>query len=175
MRKLTANKVMHVTTLSNCDSAEIENLLTAAFGTDRRGRTAYLLRAGLIAIPALSFGILNEAKLVGSIQCWPVMLSPSADPLILVGPVAVSPEFQNQGIGRALMKATLDAAALRGNVPMVMIGDPEYYERFGFTAGAAAGWTLPGPWDPQRLLVRNIHKVPLPTSGMIGPDITCAL
>jgi predicted N-acetyltransferase YhbS len=161
--------------LSNCDTAEIEYLLDAAFGTDRRQRTAYKLRTGVDFIPALSFGLINDDTLVGSIQCWSVTLREHSFPLILVGPVAVSQTHQNQGLGSMMMHAMLDAAAIDSEPPMVMIGDPEYYERFGFFAGAGAGWQLPGPWEPRRLLIRNVNDVLLPQSGMIEPDLTYAL
>jgi predicted N-acetyltransferase YhbS len=49
----------------------------------------------------------------------------------------------------------------------VLIGDPEYYGRFGFTAEATAGWEVPGPVERRRLLARTAH--PLPRHGMLGP------
>ena len=168
-------KEMELLPLSLCDAAAIEHLLDAAFGADRRQRTAYKLRDGVDFVPALSFGLHDGTALVGSIQCWPVMLKEHNFPLILVGPVAVSPMYQNQGIGHKLMHAALDAAVVRGDAPMVMIGDPEYYERFGFFAGAGNGWTLPGPWEPRRLLVRNMKDTILPESGIIAPDFAFAL
>ncbi len=166
---------MTLVALSDCDGAAIEYLLDAAFGADRRQRTAYKLRQGVDFMPALSFGLIENKALVGSIQCWPVTLREHHFPLILVGPVAVSPTHQNQGLGAILMHAMLDAAAVRGDPVMVMIGDPEYYERFGFFAGAGEGWQLPGPWEARRLLVRNIKGKPLPESGMVGPDLAYAL
>jgi predicted N-acetyltransferase YhbS len=114
----------------------------------------------------LSFAAVASDALVGSIQCWPVAVG--AQDLILVGPVAVDPSCQNQGIGRRLMKAML-AAAVPDDAPMVMIGDPEYYGRFGFDATATSGWILPGPWEPRRLLLRNPAQLPLPEKGMLGP------
>ncbi len=164
--------------LSDCDSAAIEKLLDAAFGADRKQRTAYMVRKGVDPLPTLSFGLVEESNLVGCIQCWPVAISGlqgPAFPLILVGPVAVSPTHQNKGLGHILMHRTLDAAALHGNPVMVMIGDPEYYERFGFFAGPGKGWQLPGPWEPRRLLVRNRYGAILPSHGVIGPDISYAL
>ena len=60
-------------------------------------------------------------------------------PLVLVGPVAVDPERQQGGIGRALVAASLAAADARGDA-LMLIGDPEYYGRFfGFSAEATAG------------------------------------
>jgi predicted N-acetyltransferase YhbS len=143
----------------------IELLLDAAFGQDRHGRTAYRLREGSSTIDPLSFAITDETTLIASIQCWPVRIGTCK--LVLVGPVAVDPNRQNEGHGRRLMHAMLDVAAKMGDPPLVMIGDPEYYERFGFTADATARWTLPGPWEPRRLLARNVAEHRIPIKGML--------
>ncbi len=156
--------------LGGCDPQAVEHLLDAAFGVDRHGRTAYKLRAGMAFTSHLSFGLIEETDLIGSIQCWPVSLTNDhgSTPLLLVGPVAVSPDRQNMGLGHRLMNAML-AASLPSDPPMVMIGDPEYYERFGFYAQATQGWDLPGPWERRRLLLRNAHHAPLPAIGNLGP------
>lgn len=159
--------------LASVRADDVEKLLDDAFGADRHERTAYLLRQGMPVIDHLSFALLDNGQPVGSIQCWPVAVSNS--PLILVGPVAVSPEHQNQGLGHKLMYASL--AALTGDdAPMVMIGDPEYYGRFGFIADETSGWTLPGPWEPRRLLLRNPQGLVVPERGTVGPrTINCGL
>ena len=154
--------------LSSLKAADVEELLDDAFGVDRHQRTAYLLRHGVAAIDHLSFGIVDNGNLVGSIQCWPIEVA--STPLILVGPVAVSHVRQNQGIGHQLMQATLGAIR-PDDPPMVMIGDPEYYGRFGFIADDTRGWTLPGPWERHRLLARNPDMVALPRTGMIAPRL----
>jgi predicted N-acetyltransferase YhbS len=89
----------------------------------------------------------------------------------MVGPVAVYPDFQREGIGRAMMAALLKEIQPDDPLPLVMIGDPEYYERFfGFTAEGTGGWTLPGPWEPSRLLMRaGPAGKPLPKTGTLGP------
>ena len=149
--------------LSHADPAAIETLLDAAFGTDRHTRTAYRIRAGTMAIPALSFAAFDKGKLVGTLQSWPISIGVA--PLTLVGPVAVAPDVQRGGIGRILMTALMDAA---GETPMAMIGDPEYYGRFfGFTADATGGWDVPGPVERHRLLARNTNR--LPKNGALGP------
>ena len=157
---------MHPTALSNLADGVVDALLDDAFGADRHQRTAYLLRKGMGAIDHLSLGILDGAELVGSIQCWPVRVR--SDALILVGPVAVASHRQNAGIGTQLMQLMLGAMQ-PDEAPMVMIGDPEYYGRFGFTAERTSGWTLPGPWEPHRLLLRNPAMVALPEHGALGP------
>ena len=68
------------------------------------------------------------------------------------------------------MMACIAAISPEAPLPQVMIGDPEYYGRFwGFTAEPTAGWSLPGPWDPRRLLVRCDNPAALPEEGMLGP------
>ncbi|MEP7349246.1 MAG: N-acetyltransferase [Sphingorhabdus sp.] len=158
--------------LAGCAPHHVEDLLDAAFGSDRRQRTAYRLREGMAAVDHLSFGIVEGNALTGSIQCWPVSLVNGNDgvPLILVGPVAVSPERQNMGLGHQLMNAML-AATAPADAPMLMIGDPEYYGRFGFVADETSGWKLPGPWEPRRLLLRNPQALDLPQTGIVGPRV----
>lgn len=157
---------MHISPLSGISADALNALLDDAFGTDRHARTAYMLRKGMAAIDHLSFGILNDGELLASIQCWPVRVG-KAD-LILVGPVAVASHRQNTGLGKRLMQLMLNAATPQ-DAPLVMIGDPEYYGRFGFSSNETSGWTLPGPWEPRRLLLRNSHMVTLPKHGMLGP------
>lgn len=154
---------LHIAPLSQTAPEAVESLLDMAFGADRRSRTAYRIREGMTAIPALSFAAFDSGRLVGSLQSWPVALD--AVPMILVGPVAVAPEVQRGGIGQALMHALL---AIDMRDPMVMIGDPEYYGRFfGFAADATQGWAVPGPVERHRLLAR--FAGPLPVVGTLGP------
>lgn len=160
--------------MSNIEPQAVEDLLDAAFGSDRFGRTAYRIREGVDAVPALSFALVEDGALVGTIQCWPVALrAADADdvPLVMVGPVAIRPDVQRGGHGRALMKQMLGAAETEADGALMMIGDPEYYGRFfGFTADATGEWDLPGPFEKRRLLARAVNGHRLPTdAGMIGP------
>ncbi len=143
---------------ADAEPSQVEALLDAAFGADRRQRTAYKLREGLTPLPALSFAAFDEGQPVGILQSWPIALDHR--PLVLVGPVAVLPDLQQGGIGRAMMSALIAAA---GEQPMAMIGDPEYYGRFfGFTADATAEWQLPGPVERRRLLAKHAGHLARP-------------
>ena len=163
--------------LDSVDSALVEALLDRAFEPTRARRTAYKVREGTDWLPALSFAALDsDERLAGTIQCWPVALTEPEEaggkrhPLIMVGPVAVLPEQQGSGFGQALVTATLAALSPEAPLPQVMVGDPDYYERFfGFSAAHTGGWLLPGPWDPARLLCRSDRPQVLPTRGMLGP------
>ncbi len=156
-------------------SAAIESLLDRAFGPDRHERTAYRLRAGTAPLAELSFALIEDGGLLGTIQCWPVRFlgdDGGEVPLVLVGPVAVAPERQQEGLGRRLTTAALAAADSRG-LDLMLIGDPEYYGRFfGFSAAATAGWRLPGLVERHRLLARGAG-VPR-GAGEIAPRVTPA-
>ena len=158
--------------LDAVDPALVEALLDRAFEPERHQRTAYKVRAGADWLPGLSFAALDDAEmLVGTIQCWPVGLTDPAGrahPMIMVGPVAVLPEHQSQGYGKALMTASLAALDPRAPLPQVMIGDPEYYGRWGFTNAPTLGWSLPGPYEKHRLLVRCDNPAVLPREGTLG-------
>nr|WP_221239314.1 N-acetyltransferase [Sphingomonas xinjiangensis] len=150
-------------------------MLDRAFGPNRHRRTAYQVRRGTTTISQLSFAAISDAgQLLGTIQCWPVVLcrDDGGDvPMIMVGPVAVDPELQRAGLGRALMQHMLDAAptsGVPGSGALMLIGDPEYYTRFfGFSAERTAGWRLPGPYEQRRLLARG-SAVP-DSAGIIAP------
>ncbi len=160
--------------LDSVAPALVDDLLDRAFEPERKARTAYKVREGTEWLAGLSFAAIDSAEqLVGSIQCWPVALTDPAGkrhPLIMFGPVAVLPEAQGSGVGQALMRASLGALDPRAPLPQVMIGDPEYYGRFwGFSAEPTSGWTLPGPWEPHRLLARCDNPAVLPSEGELGP------
>ncbi|HTN13963.1 MAG TPA: N-acetyltransferase [Devosia sp.] len=160
--------------LDAVDPALIEELLDRAFGPDRHGRTAYKVREGMDWLPGLSFAALDsEGHLVGTIQTWPVALTDTggrAHPMLMVGPVAVVPERQGEGFGQALMVAMLGALDDRAPLPQVLIGDADYYGRFfGFSAAPTGGWSAPGPFERDRLLVRAANPAVLPREGKLGP------
>ncbi|MBW8783584.1 MAG: N-acetyltransferase [Novosphingobium sp.] len=160
--------------LDAVDPALVEDLLDRAFEPERHQRTAYKVREGTDWLPGLSFAALDAHEhLVGTIQCWPVALTDPAGrahPMIMVGPVAVLPEDQGLGYGKALMAASLAALDPRAPLTQVMIGDPEYYGRFwGFSNAHTGGWRLPGPWEPRRLLARCDNAAVLPKEGSLGP------
>ncbi len=173
--------------LEAVDPAMIEAVLDRAFGDDRHVRTAYRIRAGMDWLPGLSLAALDEHDmLVGTIQCWPIALQTKQGPvpLVMVGPVAVVPERQGEGFGVGLMSAMIaeDARLAKGGgqtsgsaavgqtgLPQVLIGDVDYYGRWGFSAALTSGWRCPGPYEPHRLLARGAGLVAMPGEGILGP------
>ena len=170
---MKGNALAELVPLDRIAPEAVEALLDRAFGTDRRTRTAYRVRTGTGALPALSFAALaHDGTLAGTIQCWPVALAcndGTRTPLVMVGPVAVEPHLQQLGVGRMLMAHMIEAAERGDFPPLMLVGDPEYYGRFfGFTAEHTGGWRLPGPFEQHRLLARGTAP---DCAGMLEPRV----
>lgn len=164
--------MLEIKPIAAADPNAVEAVLDAAFGQDRHERTAYRLRAGVEAIPALSFAAFADGQLVGTLQSWPVRLEGDggSERLTMVGPVAVLPERQRHGIGLALMNRMLEAAEATDEDALMLIGDADYYGRlFGFSAEHTADWSVPGPVERDRLLARLTGKRLHGRAGMLGP------
>ena len=96
------------------DAALIDPLLDRTFGPERKAKTVYRLRRGLAPIAALSFiAIDGHGQGLASLRFWPIRIEAQRDVVttaILLGPLAVEPDLQGQGLGRALIEAVADAA-----------------------------------------------------------------
>lgn len=152
-----------ITTATAHDAPAIDCLLDACFGPARRSRTAYRLRDGVEPLPDLSL-VFRDDGIAASIQLWPVALHEPrgrVHALTLLGPLAVSLARRCEGLGKALLTEALVRADAAGTGPIVLIGDAPYYGAFGFDAVTTQRWTLPGPVDRARLLVRGGAHLPV--------------
>jgi putative acetyltransferase len=84
---------------------------------------------------ALTISLVAEVggKVAGHIAFSPVTISDGSRDWYGIGPISVLPEFQRQGIGKSLMQEGLSLLKASGAKGCVLVGDPQYYERFGFT------------------------------------------
>jgi len=95
------------------------------------------------AIPELSFTAITDREVVGHVTASRATVA--AEPVVAVGPIGVLPRQQGIGIGSALMDALL-AAADAADVPLiVLLGAPQYYNRFGFRPAKDFGVISPEP------------------------------
>ena len=96
---------------------------------------AHILRTHADFLPALDFVAYNNGILAGNImytRAKVVSGDGTEHPMVLFGPLSVLPQYQNQGVGSALVRHSLDAARLQGYKAVFLYGDPKYYCRFGF-------------------------------------------
>ncbi|MGB5099235.1 MAG: N-acetyltransferase [Methanothrix sp.] len=87
-------------------------------------RDAKVLTVSLVAVAG--------EKVVGHIAFSPVTISDGSPGWYGLGPISVLPELQKQGIGKSLMREGLYSLKSLGAKGCVLVGDPVYYERFGF-------------------------------------------
>ena len=120
------------------DDAAIRAVNLAAFETDTEARLVDLLR--VTASPVISLVAEVAGDVVGHIMFSPVVVDGCGDLLLLgLAPMAVSPAYQRQGIGSALVRAGLDACRTLGACAVVVLGHPAYYPRFGFRPASELG------------------------------------
>ncbi|MBM3546843.1 MAG: N-acetyltransferase [Alphaproteobacteria bacterium] len=134
----------------------IERLLDQAFGPARWHKTCQRLRDGQDPDRDLSLVALEGGELVGTVRLWPVRLGLARRGLML-GPLAVDGSRQSEGIGATLMKAALTRVEEAGEPSVFLVGDPDYYRRFGFRQETTTGLHLPGPVARPRFLGREFR------------------
>jgi putative acetyltransferase len=119
------------------DEAAISSLITAAFleaehsgGNEARIvevlREANSLTVSLVAI--------EDDRIIGHVAFSPVTVDGRDQGWFGLGPVAVIPDRQGEGVGSALIEAGLARLRARGSSGCVVLGEPAYYLRFGFAA-----------------------------------------
>ena len=117
------------------DAAAIEAITMAAFAEHPHSKqTEHRLIAALRAADALTVSLVAEVdgEVVGHVAFSPVTIAGAPSRWAGVGPVSVRPDRQRNGIGSALMVAGLAAARLAGIQGCVLVGEPDFYGRFGF-------------------------------------------
>ena len=78
-----------------------------------------------------------DGNVVGQIAFSPVKIGGKDCGWFALGPVAVSPSHQRQGIGQALVNEGLKTIRNMGAQGCVLVGDPAFYRRFGFEHNSA--------------------------------------
>ncbi len=136
------------------DAAPIEMLLDRAFGPGRFVKTSERLREGNRPLTDLCLAARSNGEVVGSVRLWPVRIGGA--PCAFLGPLAVDPSRQGEGLGQALVAAACEAAARAGWPAVLLVGHPPFFAKLGFVQ-APAGIRLPGPVEARRLLVRSLR------------------
>lgn len=128
---------------------EVEALYDLCFAPGREALSSYRLRDGLEPVEGLSLVARDsEGILAGAIRFWPV--SVGAHRALLLGPVAVHPTRQGEGLGGILIRHSLAQARDEGWKRVMLVGDRPYYARFGFEV--LPGVVMPPPTNPDRVL-----------------------
>ena len=146
-----------------------EALLDAAFGDTRYRKSSERLREDRLPAEGLSFIAAEGRRVIGTARLWNIAVGNGADALLL-GPVAIAEDCRSQGLGGAMVRRAIQAARKLGHGAIVLVGDPEYYTRFGFSGEKTGALWMPGPFERHRLLGRELIADALDGArGMIAP------
>jgi len=145
---------------------EVEALYDLCFAPGREALSSYRLRDEVDPIAPLCLVARDvDHTLVGAIRFWPVRLGPAR--VLLLGPIAVHPTHQGEGLGGSLIGEALARARAAGWEHVLLVGDAPYYGRFGF-APVADHVRFPAPTNPARILGLNLAD---PGSWILSGDI----
>lgn len=150
------------------DVAAIERLYRAAFPDED---LVPLVRALLPAAPVLTLVAESDDALVGHIAFTRCGVGEGANDVALLGPLAVAPARQRQGIGGALMRDGLARLGNAGVGHVVVLGDPAYYGRFGFAREdrLMPPYPLPAEWGAAWQSLRLGGSAPTPAATLWVP------
>ncbi|ARO13550.1 Acetyltransferase, GNAT family protein [Ketogulonicigenium robustum] len=135
---------------------EVESLYDLCFAPGRDALSSYRLRDDVRPVKGLCLVARDDQGVIaGAIRHWPVRICPEGDDshcfrALLLGPVAVHPTHQGEGLGGLLIYQTLGGARALGWERVMLVGDAPYYSRFGFSK--LADVVMPPPTNPDRVL-----------------------
>lgn len=134
------------------DHAEVEALYDTCFAPGREALSSYRLRDGVPPVAGLCRVARDDLDIVaGAVRFWPVRVGQAE--ALLLGPIAVHPTRQGEGLGALLMEEGLQAAEQARWSRILLVGDAPYYARFGFAQLDTV--RMPPPTNPARVLGRG--------------------
>jgi putative acetyltransferase len=127
---------MNIRDENSQDWNAVYQVVTSAFGQSAEAKLVGELREAGDSV--VSIVAEEDGEIVGH-----VLLSKmdAPFPALALAPVSVIPTRQRSGIGSALIKSAVNRARSEGWAAIFVLGDPNYYERFGFDREAASGFT----------------------------------
>jgi len=143
---------------------EVENLYDLCFAPGREALSSYRLRDGVPPVKRLCLVARDtDGTIAGAIRNWPVRVGDKW--ALLLGPVAVHPTRQGEGLGGMMMARVIALAPEERWSRILLVGDLPYYRRFGFHK--LEGVEMPPPTNPDRIL--GLELRPGAWDGVTGP------
>ena len=150
------------------DVAAIRDANLQAFGNDYEPDVIEKLRADPASwLPGLSIVATTEdGKVVGHVLLSRCRIDET--PAAALGPCAVLPDYQKQGVGSAVIRTALAAARAQGEHLVVLLGHLEYYPRFGFRPASTFGIDATFETGPH-LMALPLDDTPVPSGTIHYP------
>ena len=131
------------------DELGVETLYDLTFAPGRKALSSYRLREDVPPVATFCRVVRDDFGTIGgAIRCWPIRVE--RHDALLLGPVAVHPTRQGEGLGALMISDVLERAAPAGWPRVLLVGDAPYYVRFGFRR--LNGVVMPPPTNPDRVL-----------------------
>ncbi len=150
------------------DWARVDEIEKAAFGRSNEAQLVEIVRAE--ADPCLSLVAARNRELVGHVLFSPVSIEGAAEapPICALGPLAVWPDHQGEGVGSALIQDGLRECVALGWQAVFLLGDPAYYSRFGFQLAAPQDFHYESErFDPAFQMIELVPGVMSPWRGRV--------
>ena len=140
------------------DHSEVERLLDLVFTPRRKLLSSYQLRSSANRVNKLSYVIKdNSNNIVGSIRFWNIKIDGHRSRGLLLGPLAIHPVYQSEGLGEKLVISGIEKARANKWNWVVLVGDLAYYSKFGFSKDPTSGVSIGNGFDNERLLGLDIN------------------
>lgn len=139
------------------DLAAIHEVERLAFGRDGEADLVDALRrAGGLTMSGVA---VQGGEVLGHIAFSPAVIESSSSKAeaLALGPLAVLPARQRQGIGAALVRWGLEECRRQGHRLVFLVGHPDYYPRFGFQPAGRLGFECPFPVPPEAFMVAELQ------------------
>lgn len=152
----------------DADRAAIFEINRLAFGQENESRLIDRIRESENYVNGLSLVAEKEGEVVGHILFSKIHIESSSNDFVALalGPIAVRPDLQRQGIGSSLIIEGLKACKSRGYKAIIVIGHPNYYPRFGFSSAREEGLESQLPVPDEVFMV--LELVPGSLNGIEG-------
>ena len=140
------------------DHVEVEQLLDLVFTPRRKLLSSYQLRSSANKVNKLSYVIKDSSNsVVGSIRFWNIKIDSHSSRGLLLGPLAIHPIYQSEGLGEKLVFKGIEQAYADNWNWVILVGDVDYYSKFGFSKKPIRGISLGDGLDDARLLGLDIN------------------
>jgi predicted N-acetyltransferase YhbS len=145
----------------------VEALYDEVFGPGRFAKTAERLREGNAKIADASLVAVDADGVTGVVRVWPVTVG-DKDKAAFLGPIAVAERRRGNGVAFKLMERAIGVCREQGYAAVILVGDQDYYDRFGFKQAGKGRFPLPGPVDENRVLIRELSPKAAKLKGVLG-------
>lgn len=123
------------------------------FSTGKEWQLVEAIRSSRGYVPELALVAEFDGQIIGHLMVSEVIIHRKSHkiPALILSPVSVLPQYQRQGVGQVLCQKAVEEACKTDYPVMIVIGDPNYYKRFGFRPAVPEGVYLPFGFEEEYL------------------------